>query len=168
DAAIVTVSLPTAEGFPVSTSAAAHPARRTSWALRSLTIVAVAALALLFLRPVTANAAVSDIAPPPDGCLAYDAGAVAMENTTASQRLSLDLEGPVVQVIIEWAGIWQPAPLDPTIGVEVAGPDDTLSDTFAGTESTDATNLPVTPAATAYGYVADITDLFASGAAGTY
>src|SRR5699024_1425825 len=103
-----------------------------------------------------------------DGCLAYDVGAVAMEDTTTAQTLSLDLEGPVVQVIIEWAGIWQPVPLDPTIGVEVAGPGGTLSNRFAGTESTDATGLPFAPPAIAYGYVADITDLFASGAAGTY
>ncbi|HLR95718.1 MAG TPA: hypothetical protein VK053_14425, partial [Jiangellaceae bacterium] len=152
----------------MSPSAAVRPARRTPRALRSLVVLAVAALALLLLRPVTANASVSDIAAPPDGCLAYDVGAVAMEDTTTAQTLSLDLEGPVVQVIIEWAGIWQPAPLDPTIGVEVAGPGGTLSNRFAGTESTDATGLPFAPPAIAYGYVADITDLFASGAAGTY
>lgn len=137
-------------------------------AARAAIVLAIAALALLLMRPTSANAAVSDLTPPPDGCLAYDVGAVAMEDTTDAQTLSLEAEGPVVQVIIEWAGIWQPAPLDPTIGVEVGGPGGTLSGSFAGTESSDATALPGTPEPIAYGYVADITDLFGAGAAGTY
>lgn len=144
---------------------------RTNWrpgVVRALILLAIAALAVLFTRPASATAAVSDLTPPPDGCLAYDMGAVAMEDTAATQTLNLDLEGPVVQVIIEWAGIWQPAPLDPTIGVEVVGPGGTDSGSFAGTEATDATGLPVTPPATAYGYQADITDLFGSGDAGAY
>ncbi|HIZ36463.1 MAG TPA: hypothetical protein H9815_11845 [Candidatus Ruania gallistercoris] len=131
-------------------------------------MLAVAALALLLMRPSAAHAEVTDLTPPPDGCLAYDVGAVAMADTTDVQTLTLDAEGPVVQVIIEWAGIWQPAPLDPTIGVEVAGPGGTASGSYAGTESTDATGLPDTPPSTTYGYVADITDLFTGGDAGTY
>lgn len=135
---------------------------------RAVLLLAIAALALLLMRPASADAAVSDLTPPPDGCLAYDVGAVAMADTTDVQTLTLDAEGPVVQVIIEWAGLWQPAPLDPTIGVEVSGPGGTLSDTYTGTESTDETGLPVTPEAITYGYVADITELFAGGAAGSY
>ncbi|MCW4457280.1 hypothetical protein [Microbacterium sp. MPKO10] len=84
------------------------------------------------------------------------------------QSLTLTLDGPVVHAIIEWSGVWQPAPLDPAIGVEVTGPNGTATGVFAGSESTDATGLPVTPAATAYGYVADITNLFSGNAPGTY
>ncbi|WP_159619108.1 DUF7507 domain-containing protein [Ruania rhizosphaerae] len=120
------------------------------------------------MPPVPANADVSDLTPPPDGCPAYDVGAVAMENTTETQTLSLDVDGPVLQVIIEWAGIWQSAPPDPTIGVEVDGPQGALAGTYLGTESTDETGLSGSPEPTAYGYVADITDLFGSGDAGTY
>lgn len=136
--------------------------------VRAALLLAIAALALLLLRPTSANAEISELTPPPDGCLAYDVGAVAMAETTDQQTLSLDLEGPVVQVIIEWSGIWQPAPLDPTIGVEVDGPGGAASGTYPGSESTDETGLPGTPAAMTYGYVADITELFSGGAAGTY
>ena len=143
-------------------------ASAASRTVRAAIILATAALALLLLRPTSAHAAVTDLTPPPDGCLAYDVSAVALADTTDVQTLTLDAEGPVVQVVIEWAGLWQPAPLDPTIGVEVDGPGGALSDTYAGTESTDETNLPGTPEPITYAYVADITDLFAGGGAGTY
>ncbi|WP_147915722.1 hypothetical protein [Ruania zhangjianzhongii] len=152
----------------MSLTSAVPRANAPTRAVRAAILLAIAALALLLMRPTSANAEVSDLTPPPDGCLAYDVGAVAMEDATDVQTLSLDLEGPVVQVIIEWAGIWQPAPLDPTIGVEVDGPGGALSDSYLGTESTDATALPGSPEAVAYGYVADITDLFSGGVAGNY
>ncbi|WP_163540918.1 hypothetical protein [Occultella kanbiaonis] len=149
---------------PLSAPRATVPARFA----RVVLLVAAAALALLLMRPTYANADVTDLTPPPDGCLAYDVGAVAMEETSDVQTMTLDVAGPVVQVIIEWSGIWMPAPTDPTIGVEVSGPGGTDSGAFAGTESTDPTGLPTTPESIVYGYVADITDLFGAGAAGAY
>ncbi len=135
---------------------------------RIVFLVVATILALILIRPTPAQAAISDVTPPADGCVASEFGAVSMAESTGPQFLTLAFDGPVIRAVIEWTGIWQPAPLDPTIGVEVTGPGGTASGTFAGSESTDATGLPVTPAATAYGYAADITGLFTGNAAGTY
>lgn len=136
--------------------------------LVAVALAGVVALLICLWHSTAARADVSDLTPPPDGCLASDTAAVMLYETSDVQTATLDLDGPVVQVLIEWSGIWQPAPTDPTIGVEVVGPGGTDSGSFDGTESDDATGLPTMPSSIAYGYHADITDLFGAGQGGAY
>ena len=128
-------------------------------------------LTLTVLQPAPVEAfQAGEIPPLPDGCLDYDSGAVGMYEDVVDPAggFTLDIDGPVVLVIIEWSGIWRTDPTDPTIGVEVTGPGGTLSESFPGTQSAkDPTRLGAN-LYFAHGYFAEITDLFGDGEPGAY
>lgn len=60
------------------------------------------------------------------GCLDYVSGAVGMfQNNVAPDDITLDVPGPVIQVIVEWSGRWSTEPADAELDVTVSGADGT-------------------------------------------
>lgn len=133
--------------------------------------VVVGVLALftsLWATALPAHADIEDLPnTPPPGCLDYTSGAVGMfQNTvTPAGGFTLDVEGPVVQVVVEWLGEWRQEPADAELAIEVTGPGgSTTIDTVSTQSSVDATD---TGGVFVYSYYDDITDEFPT-AAGSY
>ncbi|QTX05364.1 hypothetical protein [Agromyces archimandritae] len=132
-------------------------------------LLAAAGLALVPQPGPAAGA--EDVVSVPDGCYGVASGASGFYRSISGSpsAFDLDVEGPVVTAVVEWAGVWMPDPAATTLGVGVAGPGGTLSDpAVPGTlVERDPTGLPGMPSF-AHGYLADVTELFGDGDPGAY
>ncbi len=97
-----------------------------------------------------------------DGCYDSVAGAFGMFENTVSPAggITLDVPGPVVQVMVEWMGEFQTAPADPDIGLEVNGTAGVITPVGSFSD-------PASSDVEVYAYYGDATSLFDDGP-GTY
>ncbi len=129
-------------------------------------VLAASGMAGLVVAP-PARADIIDLPAPANGCLDSVADAVGLYEgvVTPAGGMSLDVPGPVVQVIVEWVGEFADEPADPTLGLSVDGPSGVTAGTAPGIQSgTDGAGGDIE----VYAYYDDITDLFGDGSAGTY
>ncbi|MEL6890411.1 MAG: LPXTG cell wall anchor domain-containing protein [Actinomycetota bacterium] len=117
-----------------------------------------------------ATAEVVDIPGPTSGCFDSVAAGVGLFEgaVTPAGGVTLDVPGPVEQVIVEWIGEFVDAPTDFALGVEITKPDASVTTTdLPGTFSASDSHKIDGSAPFSFAYWEDATALF-DGGAGTY